>query len=202
LTLTEGVYQAVGANVTLPANASAAAGVYTAAGNPKDAGLRIGASVAGITAGNFISLTNNAAVAAIFTPTVSGGSGAFKVQFGKSGIVIPGDDGTSGAIFEVSGTVATAIGRFEIEGNDPNIGITLGYGDEKGTLSLLNGSILITTSDTMAYTAAHGTLPVGSYTGGAFTASPDGTDGVHIVTSSNSTDKKDAFINYTTKSAN
>jgi hypothetical protein len=189
LTLTEGVYQAVGTNVTIPAN-----GVINLGANAASAGLKIGASVAGI-ADDYIALTNNAATAGIFTPTATTGVPVTPVQFGKTGIRLPAGT-TTGAIFQVN-----AVGRLTIAGTDPTIGITLAPGADrahKGNLYLLNGAILVTTADTTGgYTALDTTLPAGNYSGGAFTPEGNTSLGVYIVTSS-TTD--DAIITSATKS--
>jgi hypothetical protein len=187
LTLTEGVYQAVGTNVTIPTS-----GVINLGANAASAGLKIGASVAGI-ADDYIALTNNAATAGIFTPTATTGAPVTPVQFGKTGILLRAGT-TTGAIFQVN-----AVGRLTIAGTDPTIGITLAPGADrahKGNLYLLNGAILATTVDP-GYAADDGSLPAGNYSGGAFTPEANSSIGVYIVTSS-TTD--DAIITSETKS--
>jgi hypothetical protein len=163
LALTEGVYQAVGANVTIPAT-----GIFAAPAT-LGAGLKVGASVEGI-AENFIFLTSAAGAAATFTPVAA--TPATPVKFGKDGITIPG--GTTAGTLTVSGTI---VGRIVVAGEGVNI--TLGAGTTaSGRLSLLNAALLVAAD---SYTAANGALPGVDYSGsGTLTASANSTNGVFI----------------------
>jgi hypothetical protein len=186
LSLTEGVYQAVGANAVIPIG-----GTFTAPATV-DAGLKIGASVADI-ATNYISLTSAAGGAATFTPTVA--DPAAPVVFGKEGITLAGG-ASDPCTFTVSGTLA---GRITVAGTGVNI--TLGAdATNSGLLGLLEGAFLVA-ADSLE--ADDGTSPpiAGDYaTQGTLKAEQNtGSDGIDITAR---TVADGAVITSATKSTN
>jgi hypothetical protein len=147
LILTEGQYLAAG-NTAIAAAAGPSSTTITA---PAEAAKGLTIRPAGDTT-NTITLCSDGAASAVFTATAGGGAA---VVFGKDGILIPAD-GTSGAVFTVSGT-GTAVGEVTVSGTSA---ITLGASASpvlKGTLFLINGAKLTAADAATPYTyrAAH-----------------------------------------------
>jgi hypothetical protein len=165
LSLTEGVYQAVQADATIPTT-----GIIATVASP-DAGLKIGASVADI-AENYISLTSDVGGAATFTPAVSTGIG-YKVEYGKGGILLPSDT-TTGAMLTVSGTL---VGKITVAGE--GVAITLGFLDttltHSGTLRLSDGAKLVT-ADTLLADSTDGPTTGDYASGGTLEGTENTTD--------------------------
>jgi hypothetical protein len=187
LNLTEGVYQAVQSNVTIPAS-----GIITAPG-VIEGGLKIGANVMDI-ANNYIALTSGAGGPATFTPAAA--NPAAPVTFGKAGITIPGG-ATAAAKLVVSGTTGTLVGKITVAGT--GVGITLGAdAANAGVLGFRNGAKLVAAD---IITAAHNALPnLGDYiAAGPLAAAPDSTNGITITAK---TPANGAVITSATKSTN
>jgi hypothetical protein len=142
LLLTDGVYQADLSDVEIPTT-----GIIMTTGPARsDAGLKIGATSAGIDE-NYIALLNQTANAATFTPAANGAGE--RVIFGKNGIVIPAQDSGTGGKLTVSGSNP---GRVKVIGAGINITLkvsgsaTLAVA-EAGKLYLENDAFLQTSVD-------------------------------------------------------